>query len=434
MRNIVLITLDSLRADHCGFMGYERATTPTIDKMAKEGLFFENAISPSTATPVSMIGIFTGEYSQVDITKSTPGKGASVKPWRKEIDQRKTLAQLLSKKGYSTAAINPNPFVSSYFGFDKGFDYFQDFLSGENKSYRYSDTFEKHLGGSHMASYLRILRNIIRKEEVFKPWENYYENITDWVKKSKKPFFLWLLSLDTHHPYLAPKKFRKESNLFDMYYYNLKFEMNKLKTEPYDEREKKKLINLYDDSIRYADSFVNKLWEDLRDNDPIFIVHADHGEGFCEHGYYSHQPYLYEESIHVPFVIFNADQKAQVKEPVSLLGISPTILELIGGVNEFPSKSLLNGRNDWVISKVLDEGTEKVAVRMKDWKLITGQKEDNELYNLEEDPQEQQNLIYEHPKLVDEMERIVKSHVKQELSMSGLNQKISGLKSGGAEL
>ena len=331
-RNIVLVTLDALRADHCGFMGYKRNVTPNIDNLARKGLYFMNAISPSTATPTSMIGIFTGKHSSVDITKSTPGRGASFKPWRNELQQRTTLAQALLKRGYSTAAFVPNPFASSLFGFNKGFEYFQDFLLTSKKSRsksRYISIFEKHLGGGIIASYLRIIRNFMAKEEVFKPWESYYNDITSWIERTREPFFLWVLILDTHHPYLPKRNFRKYSKITDMYYYNLKLETHKLKTNPCYDKERKKLINLYDDTIRYADAFVGKLVKDLRDKNPIFIIHSDHGEGFCEHGYYSHPPYLYEESIHVPLIIFGANQKGQINEPVSLLGIPSTILELI---------------------------------------------------------------------------------------------------------
>jgi len=431
-RNIVLITLDSLRADHCSFMGYERKTTPTIDKIARRSLCFKSAISPSTATPTSMISIFTGEHSTVDITKSTPGKDASFKPWRKELYQRRTLAQVLSENGYFTAAFTPNPFTSSLFGFNKGFKYYQDFLSiSESKNeqtYININIFEKHLKGSRIFSYLRIIRNFIQKEEVFKPWESYYDDILNWVKKAREPFFLWILLLDTHHPYLPPKKFRKYSTIFDVFYYNLKLETNMLKTNPCDQNERKKLIDLYDDSIRYADAFIGRLLEDLKDVDPIFIIHADHGEGFCEHGYYSHPPYLYEESIHVPLVIYNADVKGKIEKPVSLLGLPSTILDLIGLENEFPSNSFLRGENDWVISQVFEDGKLKVAVRMKDWKFITEQKEEDELYYLKKDPYEQENLIDEYPDLAKEMRKIIKSHVKREMEKIRIQRTIQRLR------
>ena len=123
---------------------------------------------------------------------------------------------------------------------------------------------------------------------------------------------------------------------------------------------------------------------------------------------------LYEELIHIPLVIYNTDIKGKIEEPVSLLGLSPSILELIGKENEFPSESFLNGGRDWVISKVFDKGKRKIAVRMKEWKYIEGQKGKGELYNLRKDPTEQENLVNDYPDLVKEFRNIIRNHTKEE--------------------
>ena len=194
------------------------------------------------------------------------------------------------------------------------------------------------------------------------------------------------------------------------------------------------VYDAYDDSIYYADKFIKKLWDDINNKyDPIFIIHADHGDGLGEHGFYHHPPFLYEELIHVPLVIYNADVKGRIEKPVSLLGLAPTILELIGEENEFPSESFLHGGRDWVISKVFEGGKRKVAIRTKDWKFITGQKDKDELYYLREDTHEQKNLVNEHPKLVKVMRDIVKSHIRQEMKMKmkRIQERIANLKISG---
>mgnify|MGYP000507014722 CR=1 FL=1 len=409
-RNIVLITLDSLRADHCSFMGYRRETTPTLDRMARDGLYFTNAISSTCGcTPGSMVGVFTGEYSYFT-------QGVNPRPWRDELYRRKTLAEYLSEKGYSTGAFVSNAFVSHYFGFDKGFDYFQDFLSDSKK------TLTKLLN--------RNLMNLISKKLVFKHWESYYDIICEWVEKVNKPFFLWVLLVDTHYPYLIPRKYRKWCNLFDMFYYNWKVRSNNW-CPTFNEVQKQKIINCYDDSIRYADAFIERLWKDIKDEDPIFIIHADHGEGFGEHGFYMHNPpLLYEELIHVPLVIYNADVKGCIDKPVSLLGLSPTILKLIGEErSSFPSKSFLHDSRSWVISMAtLEDGKVHIAVRMKDWKFIRGQKEEDELYYLKKDPYEQRNVIDEYPELAKEMRRIAEIHAKQVTEKRRIREGISKIK------
>jgi len=420
-RNIVLITLDSVRADHCSFMGYHRETTPNIDRMARKGLYFENAIAPSVGTPASLVGIFTGEHTHVNANETR------AEPWRKEISKRKTLAQVLSKAGYTTVAFNPNAFVSSYFGFNKGFEYFEDFLScKENKNIlkKLHHRFFKNIakGGKKGVSF--ILRNLIMfisKEEIFRNWGSYYELILNKIEKVHDPFFLWILIIDTHHPYLAPKKFRKYSNLFTMWYSNWKVQKVKWKAK-LSEKERKWLMGAYDDSIYYADAFINRIWNDLKNRDPIFVIHADHGEGFCEHGFYGHPLYLYEELVHVPLIFYNIDVKDKIEEPVSLLGLAPTLLELIGMENVFPSKSLLSERNKWVISKVFDNDKMKIAIRMKNWKFIMGQKGDGELFNLKEDPQEQENVINVYPEIAKEPRKIVNNHIRHESEISKIRK------------
>jgi len=420
-RNIILITLDSLRADHCSFMGYKRETTPTIDRMCNDGLCFINAYSPSTATPTSMIGIFTGDHSLVDVTASTPGKSASFKPWRDELSQRKTLAEVLSQKGYFTAAFTPNAYVSRYFGFDKGFRYFQDFIPSNNKRRLFlrlhRTVFKRYFLGSKTFTYIKYFWDMLRRREVFKPLEDYYDEIIRLVEKIKTPFFLWILILDTHYPFLPPKIYRQEMNFFTALYYNLKY-MHAIRNPDVKLPTKiiEKIIELYDSSIRYADSFIDKIWKDLRTHDPVFIIHADHGEAFGEHCNYGHPPFLYEENIHVPFVVFNTNIKGKVEMPVSLLEIPRVILQLAEEKEDFLYENIFdseNLKNNPTISMVIDNGTIKIAIRDREWKFITGhRKREDELYNLQKDPQEQQNLIFEEPSIAIEMEKTAREYLK----------------------
>ncbi|RLF18075.1 MAG: hypothetical protein DRN06_02410 [Thermoprotei archaeon] len=421
-RNVVLITLDSVRADHCSFMGYHRKTTPSIDKMARKGLYFENAIATSVMTHASMISVLTGDYAPIRLEVTRPG------PWRKVLSQRSTLPQILSKNGYSTGAFNPNPLVSSYFGFNKGFDYFQDFLSEnffDRIHYKILDRAVKS-GGKGFVAVLRHVRNVIWREEMLKPWESYYESIIKWVERAEKPFFLWVFLVDTHHPFAAPRKYRKWGSFFDswyVWYYFLKLYKEKWIME-LPKAGRQKLLDMYDNSISYADAFVNRLWQDVKGEDPIFIIHADHGEAFGEHGFYGHIWYLYEELIHVPLVIYNADVKGRVEKPVSLLKLTPIILMLVDR-KEDELYSLLEN-DSWAISEVLGD-VRKVSVRLKDWKFITGQKKEDELYNLKEDPHEQNNLVEKHPKLVEGMRKIVINHISKH-EMVHVKEKVKKLK------
>ncbi|RLI84477.1 MAG: hypothetical protein DRO98_08520 [Archaeoglobales archaeon] len=396
-RNIVLISIDSLRADHCSFMGYEKITTPTIDKMARKGLFFENAIAASVPTAPSIFSSFTGEFPPID---SFSKKAES---WRSLFATNITIAFQLRKLGYCTLSVHKHPWASKYFGFDKGFDYFSS-LGDPTKA-------EKK---EKMSEFRRKLDNILdflTKKGESTPWESYYEEIIDVVTNAKRPYFLWVFLLDTHWPYLSTKRFSSHTSYVSLLYKYWKIGRKRMLYE----KKEKIIIDAYDKSIRYADTFVKRLWEDLKDDDPIFIIHSDHGDGFGEHGFYYHYvPKLYEELIHVPLIIYNADVKGKIKNPISLRGMASSIIELIGEENIFPCKSFLNGSEDYVISKVFNDEKRVIAVRMRDWKFISGQKDKDELYNLKKDPYEQENVIEEHPDLVREVKDIIKSHIKHE--------------------
>ena len=312
-RNIVLISFDSLRADHCGYMGYDRETTPTLDEMADEGIAFERAISPASRTNPSMAGIFTGESIVFRDKVSNPDIS------RSHIERYGTIAEDLQELGYNTGAYNPNAYASRYFGFDKGFDHYEDFFFSEDT---YQSIFDKHLSGSGLYATFRNLRNFIRQEEVFRTWESYIDDVESWA--TEEPFFLWIFSLETHFPYLTPRKYRQYSSFTDQYYYN--WICNRL-IDQFDvnvsDRTWKKIIDIYDDSIWFGDLLLAELRERLAEYDPLFVVIGDHGEAFGEHGTYGHfYPELYQENIHVPWVVWSKDVPSEkISEPISLLGL-----------------------------------------------------------------------------------------------------------------
>jgi len=331
--------------------------------------------------------------------------------------------------GYYAGAIHENAYVSKYYGFNKGFKYYNDNPTANSFKMKIHDKILVPM--FRKLGFSTEIPDMIMGVGVCVHWESYYNIIINWIKTVKEPLFLWVLLLDTHTPYIPPRKFRRHCNSFlQAYYYAWKLGKILRAKSKANENNRKKFIDMYDDCIRYADAFVKRLWDDLKDTDPIFIIHADHGDGFGEHGFYQHiaPHWLYEELVHVPLVIYNAGVKGKIEEPVSLLGIAPTILELINEKTEFPSESLLHYDEGYVVSKIFSEGRIKVAVRTKRWKFITGQKETDELYDLKKDPYEQENVINEYPELAKEMRRIVEIHVKQEMEKRRIRERISRLK------
>jgi arylsulfatase len=289
-----------------------------------DGVAFENAISPASRTNPSMAGTFTGEPMVFREPVSNPEIS------RNHLRRHGTFVKMLGEMGYETAAFNPNAYASRHYGFHHGFDHFEDFLFSEES---YQTVFEKHLTDSNLYTTIRNLRNFAKGEEVFRTWESYVDDIEAWVRSrdGDNPFFLWAFSLDTHFPFRTPRRHRNYWSVFDQFYYD--WLSNKIIDDlnpDLSDKQWQKLIDIYDDSIRYADLFIGELQERLSDFDPVFVVHSDHGEGFGEHGKFGHfYPDLYEENIHVPMAIWNSDMEpTTVKQPFSLFDLRETVIDL----------------------------------------------------------------------------------------------------------
>lgn len=373
MKNIILITFDSLRADHCGYCGYERETTPNVDSLAQEGIGFTNAVSPASRTNPSMAGIFTGTPLVTRDQVSNPENS------KYHLRRHGTIAESLSEKGYATAAFCPNAYSSRYYGFDQGFDVFEDFLF---TSERYQQVFDKHISSSSIYTLLRNMRNLIRKEEAFKSWDTYVDDVVEWANTQNDPFFLWTFSLDTHFPYITPRNHRRWSNAFGTYYYNWK--CNQLLDEfdiEISERDAQGITNIYDDSIQFADKLIEELQNRITAENTVFIVCADHGEAIDERGMYGHfYPSLYEENIHVPLVIGGDIERSEtIHRPVPLTDL-PLICNQIASEGDID----YSGRDIAMLS-TYDGRKDRnlISARTKNWK-----------YHLEDTPNAVTRKLY----------------------------------------
>lgn len=310
--NIVLVTIDSLRADYCGYVRTERDATPTLTKLAEEGLAFERAIAPGPSTSESMPAIFTGTYPTGEDDGDLATRRDRI---RRHMSAHETLPEMLSRRGYATAAFTPNPFTSRYFGFDRAFDHFRDFMGERHwTSGLYDRLFEGFLQGDSVTALARVLVNFWQREEVFKPWERYYEDVIEWAGSADEPYFLWVFLMDAHNPYMAAASHRSQP-LWKQFHANLQFWRESHETS-FDPVVHDRLVTAYEDAVRYADVFLERLQSAL-EGDPIIAIHGDHGEAFGEHGTYGHEPYLYDENVHVPLVVGNVDT-GRVTAPYSL--------------------------------------------------------------------------------------------------------------------
>jgi len=390
-RNIVLVTVDSLRADHCGYMGYDAASTPTLDRMAENGVAFRNAITPSPSTPESMTAVHTGDF--VTTYEQVGGDGSVLASRRSNVRQnlenRPTIAETLSKAGYETAAFTPNTFASRHFGFSKGFDHFTDFLETSWSARIYQRVFEKFLEGNSWLTPLRLVIQRARNGEMFTSWEDIYDRILNRARSMDEPYFLWVFLLDVHLPYFVARSRRTNVSWLDMWRYNVRL----YGSDPtFSEGEGEVLVDLYDATVERFDEFLSSITDDLTGDDPVFLVHADHGEAFGEHGTYGHEPYTYEENVHVPLVVSNLDRTADRDDPVTLRSLPLTIASVAGADEPFRAPSLFDGERSYVLTT--PQG--RPALRTRYWKYIRDGNGE-ELYHLREDPGEQNDLSDKSP-------------------------------------
>lgn len=422
-----MITWDSVRADHCSCYGYERETTPFLSRLAQRGIKFENAIVSGVPTVPSSFGIVTSEFCPICLPKFDS------EALRANMKKQKTIFKVLSDCGYHTGLYTPHLFFSFY-GFAKGCEsqYYPESMGKMDKLIRttFSFIFRK-LGLLEKALFVYyFLKGDI---EYYKRIENWYNHIVRWIENIEEPYFLWIFLVDTHFPYIPPREFAysKRTRRRGLWIQYRKIRGISLVKEPKElaEEELRLVIDNYDGEIRHVDAVLKQLWSDLKNTDPILIVHADHGEAFGEHSFFGHPLEHYEYLIRVPLVIYNADVKGVVKEPVSLLRLAPTICELAGVENEFLQPSLLEDveYTPPIVENKLENGL-RVTVRDKEWKLILNPDREDELYNIKKDPMEQENLIGREPYIEKELRKLAEKHIKTRKEKERLRKRIERLR------
>ncbi|KAA9409942.1 arylsulfatase [Haloarcula hispanica] len=355
-RNIILLSADALRADHLSCYGYHRETSPVLDEFAEESIRFTNAYSASSHTREAVPALLTGEYPDVAINDS----------YRLATE---TIASQLSEAGFATGGFHSNPFVSRAYGFDQGFDTFDDDLHfGQHKLVALAQRALDKLRNRHYA----------RAEEI-------NERSLSWIDSldSDDPFFLWNHYMDTHGPYEPPGEYatlyadKKLSGRDAQSLYQRAID----KPESITEEERQLLIDLYDAEIRYNDEHIGEFLNELRSRDlledSLLVVTADHGDAFGEHGYYEHPRYLHDEITHIPLFVREPDGADRtVETPVSTLDIVSTFKRIAGLDIDSERVSLLDqfdgGRTVFLQARGEDEHSQlrRYAVRTKDGKCF----------------------------------------------------------------
>jgi arylsulfatase A-like enzyme/Flp pilus assembly protein TadD len=307
--NIILITLDTTRADRMGFLGSERGLTPNLDALAKQSVVFARAYAQVPLTTPSHAALLTGTYPQFSHLEDL---GA---PLGKDLPY---LPDLLHKHGYHTAA-----FLGAYIldpaaaapGFDRGFDV-------------YDANFHQRKPGED------------RYKSVERRAEDVANRALGWLSRhQQRPFFIWLHFYDAHDPYDPPEPFKTH-----------------YASAP------------YDGEIAYTDSIVGSFVEVLRKHglyqNSVIAIAADHGEAFGEHGEERHGMFLYDETIHVPLLLkLPADRLGgkRVEERVALAEVAPTLLEAAG----IPAPATMQARSLFPLIEMAKIDAAKSAARDK---------------------------------------------------------------------
>ena len=379
MKNVILLTIDTLRRDVLGCYGGWNLT-PFIDSIQKRCIRFNNAHSTGPYTQAAFPGILTSSY-YLEYGKQ-----------RILSEKRVLISEVLKKTGLVTAGFHSNPYLSAYFGWKRGWDLFYDSMEDEV---------------DEKVPYIKA--------------EKINKKVDTWLSShvragGYKPFFLWVHYMDVHEPYIPERKYidmvdpsirLSEEEMLRL------FEVVLLKRDVSDRGIVELLRKLYHAHVREVDDAVKDFFGILEKRDVLkdscVILTTDHGDEFGEHGGLSHDGKMYSELVHVPLIIYEPIRgNGEVCDTlVSTNDIPPTIVYLFGlnpveafqghslfPLKDYPVKGLFGEAVDKHGSQEKGDKKEIHYYREGDLKIIYRERDDSwELYNLKADPKELNNII-----------------------------------------
>jgi len=432
MPNILWIVMDTVRADHLSSYGYQHNTTPNIDKIADEGILYENAISTAPWTLPSHASMFTGTF---------PSKHGT--DWEHTFlhGDLKTIAEVLSGHGYETLQYSNNEWVSSRSGLQQGFDNHVLTIHGAIKPSALPDYLMIGRAKLYIENEMLLMDDGAQKtNEVVMNW------IAD-AHQAEAPFFAFINYMEAHSPYHPPEEYAAP-------YLGEDVDFEEAMKTPYgfwgymagkveiSDRTFEIQRALYDGEISYLDFRIGQLLDYLRDlnilDNTLLIITSDHGELFGEHQLASHQLCIYDTLLHVPLIIRYpglAEAGLRVEEQVQLTDLFPTILDIAGinwsGEEQLQGQSLVKdmkqpgsefaiaeyalsypsltaiGWGGWG-SDVNKYARRLKTIRTEEFKYIWASDGMDELYNIREDPEELNNLIEVEPEKAVELKALLK--------------------------
>ena len=343
--SIIIVSLDTLRADHLPFYGYDRPTTRLLDSFVTEAVSFAEARCQSTGTLTSHLSLMTSLYPpQFRITRNDGVNGNQSCTTLRMPEAVLTLAEVLRERGYETAGFTDGILVSDYYGFAQGFD-----------TFRVKREVFRGLS-STLPSVARFLAERERDAGTTGSEGTVPGGRTAEDAPGTKPLFLFIHTYDVHEPYDAAPPFsrafskRTFAEVTDELGYRPVPSLLNERLESLAAYQAAEVRDLYDNGILATDDQLAALFGILVAHglydDSIIVLLSDHGEEFLEHGNFNHGPTVYEELVRVPLLIRLPQARfagAVIEAPVALLDVAPTVLDLAGIPlpREFEGESLV---------------------------------------------------------------------------------------------
>ena len=394
--NVILFSIDALRPDHLSYYGYPIKTSPNLDAFARASIVFDNAHCTSPSTLPSHTSVVTGLYP----SNHQVGKKTKMIPRLQRIpDKLVTLAELLSQQDYRTAAITDNGYMSSFYGFQQGFQQY-------------------------------VENNDVEKNEVVST----IDDGIAWLKKNRtRPFFLFLHSYEVHEPFTPPlSAFRhlfpdyklKDDKSPEIYNEWLKDVMTG-KVIPTEE-EKDLVRKAFDAEIYFFDQQFGKFWKELQnlqlDKNTIIVIISDHGQAFFDRGTdFGHANTLFAEEIRVPlFVFVPGKAHQQNRQLASLVDVYPTIASLlkikktpsVDGIDLLdPSGKQFANRRIYYEIHYADKAI--WGMQNHEYKMIVDSEKGEYFFDVRKDPREMKDLKSLSPRAMNIMKGLLSTYIAQ---------------------
>ncbi len=417
--NVLLVTIDSLRADRVGAYGFATAQTPVFDRLAREGVRFDYATCQLPQTNASHAALMTGLYPSTN--------GVKIHMVDKLKSDAQTLASVFAANGYQTAGIYSWVSLDRQFcGLDQGFQTYEGYVL--NRSALFSDPRLEDLSALYrqLKQNLPILSTadaVLKGSDSIEASVDGRADVTNdavfkWLDAhvDGPPFFLWVHYFDPHYPYNPPPPYdhvlglRYDGKIDGSLDTIHQLQQNQLDLTPADHA---RLLELYQGEIAFVDAQLGELLTKLAHygiaDDTVTVVTADHGESFGEHGDWTHGYKVFETETRVPLVLRYPSRLPAgrvVSAPVQLIDLMPTLFDLTGvratkAVQGTSLVPLLTGGADpkerLAFTELADESFVSVLVT-QEWKLIRNNANGElQLYHLADDAGEEKNLIDEEP-------------------------------------